>query len=291
MINQLKTSQHKTSSRLLIAAAITAAIGATSLASAESLSADISEGRKEGQIIGAYTLNRHLNPFKIDVDVEGTTALLSGEVEEAVDKDLAEQIALGVDGVDKVDNQIKVNPDYKPVAKAKGEQDFGEVVSDATITASVKSKLLWNEHTDGLDINVDTRAGNVTLTGVADSTASKELAERLAVNTEGVRDVTNDLRVETKSSQNGAGTTGTGTAGAADAGDAISDSWITSKVKTTFLLSRNISGSDIGITTHDGVVTLTGAVDSGAERDLAVEVAKDIRGVKAVKAGNLEVKS
>ncbi len=286
IIQQRNAWQSKAGTRLLIAAAVATAIGATSLASAESLSADISEGRKEGQIIGAYTLNRHLNPFRIDVDVEGNTALLSGEVEEAVDKDLAEQIALGVDGVDKVDNRIKVNPDYTPVAKTDGQRDFGGVVSDATITASVKSKLLWNEHTDGLDINVDTRDGIVTLSGAADSTASRELAGRLAANTEGVRDVSNDLRVETKSGQSRASA-----AGADHTGDAISDSWITSKVKTTFLLSRDISSSDIGITTHDGVVTLTGQVDSGAERDLAVEVAKDIRGVKAVKAGNLEVKS
>lgn len=278
-------TEHNTFHRLLIATAIAGSLGLSAATHAdESFSADVTEARKEGQIIGAYALNRHLNPFKIDVDVEGKTATLTGEVEDGVDKDLAEQIALGVDGVDKVDNKIAVNANYK--ADTNKDSDFGEVVSDSTITASVKSKLLWNQHTDGLDINVDTQDGVVTLTGVADTAAAKELAERLAANTEDVRDVKNDLRVATKS-----GDGGHGQDGADRAADAVSDTWITSKVKTTFLLSRNISATDISIDTKNGVVTLTGQVDSGAERDLAIEVAEDIRGVKQVKAERLQVNS
>jgi len=280
-------SQRKTFHRLLIATAIASSLGLSAVAQAnDSLSADVREARMEGQIIGAYTLNRHLNPFEINVDVEGNGVTLSGEVEEAIDKELAEQIALGVDGIDKVDNKIAVNSNYQHNAKTDSGRDFGEVVSDATITASVKSKLLWNQHTDGLDIRVDTQDGRVTLTGVADAAASKELAERLAANTEGVRDVTNDLRVETKKSGDG-----TDNPSVDRATDAVSDAWITSKVKTTLLLSRNISGTDINVDTKNGVVTMTGLVDSGAERDLAIEVVEDIRGVKKVKADRLEVNS
>lgn len=280
-------SQRKTFHRLLIATAIASSLGLSAVAQAnDSLSADVRAARMEGQIIGAYTLNRHLNPFEINVDVEGNSVTLSGEVEEAIDKELAEQIALGVDGIDKVDNKIAVNSNYQHNAKTDSGRDFGEVVSDATITASVKSKLLWNQHTDGLDIRVDTQDGRVTLTGVADAAASKELAERLAANTEGVRDVTNDLRVETKKSGDG-----TDNPSVDRATDAVSDAWITSKVKTTLLLSRNISGTDINVDTKNGVVTMTGLVDSGAERDLAIEVVEDIRGVKKVKADRLEVNS
>ncbi len=281
-------TRHKHFKKLLVATAIAGTLGLSSmtLAADDSLSTDVREARMEGQIMGAYTLNRHLNPFKLSVDVEGRTATLTGEVEEAVNRELAEQIALGVDGIDKVNNRIAVNPEYKAKPAASGERDFSDAVSDATVTASVKSRLLWNQHTDGLDIQVDTRDGIVTLTGSADSAASKELAERVAANTEGVRDVNNELRVGPKSGQDRGAEAGSDNAAAA-----ISDSWITSKVKTTFLLSRNIAGTDINITTTNGVVTLTGQVDSGAERDLAIEVAEDIRGVKSVKANGLEVKS
>src|SRR5690606_41531401 len=67
--------------------------------------------------------------------------------------------------------------------------------NDANTTANVKSELLWNRNTGGLDNNITTRDGVVTLEGRADSDAASELAERLARNTEGVRRVENKLSV------------------------------------------------------------------------------------------------
>jgi hyperosmotically inducible periplasmic protein len=74
---------------------------------------------------------------------------------------------------------------------------------------------------------------------------------------------------------------------AADAGDYITDSWITTKVKSTFMWSSGISSMDISVTTDDGVVALSGNVDSEAERELAVELARELRGVKSVDASGL----
>jgi osmotically-inducible protein OsmY len=50
----------------------------------------------------------------------------------------------------------------------------------------------------------------------------------------------------------------------------MSDGWITTKVKSTYLYSSNVNGSDIDVSTNAGIVTLTGKVDSGAERALAI---------------------
>ena len=111
------------------------------------------------------------------------TATLSGTVEEDVNKELAEQIALGVSGIKTVDNQIAVEADYVPPARTSQERSFGEVVDDATITATVKSKLLWSKNTDGLEMDVDTRMGKVRLTGAAGSDAARELAGSMAANT------------------------------------------------------------------------------------------------------------
>lgn len=286
---QAPGDNNRSFNKLLMAGAIAAALGLSGIATAadnKTLTQEAREARIEGQIIGTYTLNRHLNPFDFDVDVNGSTAILTGEVESAVDKELAEQIALGVNGIDKVDNRIVVNANIKPRATANGERSFGDAVSDATITASVKSKLLWNDHTDGLDIKVETRNGNVTLDGIADSAESKDLAGRLAANTEGVRDVDNRLRVGSKSD-----TGDRVEAGADSTATAVSDAWITSKVKSSFLFSRNIPATDIKVDTRNGVVTLSGAVANGAERDLAIEVAKGIRGVKEVNAKALDVAS
>ncbi|MGA9853733.1 MAG: BON domain-containing protein [Gammaproteobacteria bacterium] len=73
-------------------------------------------------------------------------------------------------------------------------------VADSAITTDVKAKLLANPGTKGFDIHVETNHGVVTLHGTVRSTAEKELAEQLAMSADGVKAVTNDLKVEEKSS-------------------------------------------------------------------------------------------
>ena len=70
--------------------------------------------------------------------------------------------------------------------------------------------------------------------------------------------------------------------------DAVSDTWITSKVKSSFLADDSISGLDIKVETNQGVVSLSGVVPSDAERDLAVEKARAIEGVREVSADGLK---
>ena len=70
--------------------------------------------------------------------------------------------------------------------------------------------------------------------------------------------------------------------------DAVTDTWITSKVKSTFLADSELSGIDIKVETNQGVVTLSGVVATAAERDLAVAKAKEIKGVTAVAAEALK---
>ena len=72
-----------------------------------------------------------------------------------------------------------------------------------------------------------------------------------------------------------------------DMGDKVSDSWITAKVKTTLIYSKNISSYNISVDTKDGKVTLSGQVSNAAERDLAIELAQNIRGVQSVQANDL----
>ena len=75
---------------------------------------------------------------------------------------------------------------------------------------------------------------------------------------------------------------------ASEVQDVVSDSWITSKVKSVFLANTDISGLDIKVETVDGVVSLSGEVPTVAERDLAISKAEGIKGVKAVAADGLK---
>jgi hyperosmotically inducible periplasmic protein len=268
----------------LIATGIALAMGAfAGAAAADTAAENITEARQETQIWTTYALNPYLRATDLKVSVRAGKATLTGKVEEDVSRDLAQQIALGVSGIKKVDNQIVVEADYVPPARSSGDRSFGDVIEDATITAAVKSKLLWSKHAEGLATNVDTMGGKVTLAGTADSGAARELAERLAMNTRGVTAVDNRLVVK-----KGAKPTAAASAKRA-ARDAVSDSWITTKVKSTYMYSRNITGSDISVSTSDGIVTLSGKVDSGAERALAIEFAENVRGVKSVESKKLTV--
>lgn len=74
-----------------------------------------------------------------------------------------------------------------------------------------------------------------------------------------------------------------------DTNEAISDTWITTKVKSTFMYSSDVNSSDISVTTSEGIVTLSGNLDSLAERNMAVELAQNLRGVKSVNAEGLTI--
>jgi hyperosmotically inducible protein len=75
-----------------------------------------------------------------------------------------------------------------------------------------------------------------------------------------------------------------------EAGAYMSDAAITSKVKARLAGKQGLSSFDIHVKTDSGVVTLTGTVDSQAQRKRAGEVASDTGGVKGVN-NNIEVKA
>jgi osmotically-inducible protein OsmY len=151
-----------------------------------------------GKIETVYTLNRHLNPFAIDTDVESGIVRLTGVVKSDIDRDLAGELAKGIEGVVEVRNDLQVDPEGARAAREEqiGEsRDFGTWVDDATTTAAVKSKLLGNGNVAGLKIDVDTKGDVVTLSGRTETAEQSELAEELARNTGDVKDVHNNLVV------------------------------------------------------------------------------------------------
>lgn len=242
----------------------------------------LTEARLETQIWTTYALSPYLHALDLQVKVNDGTATLTGKADEDVKKELAHQIALGVKGIHKVDNQIIVQSDYVQ-QKHGSDRRYSEVIDDAAITASVKSKLLWSKYADGLTTRVETLSGKVRLTGTASSKNAVEHATVLAKNTKGVSSVENTLQI--KEEKLGAKTNKHESEN--DTSDAISDSWITTKVKSSLLYSSNVSSANIIVITKDGVVTLTGNVNSGTERALAIEISQNVNGVKSVKSMGL----
>ncbi len=67
-------------------------------------------------------------------------------------------------------------------------------------------------------------------------------------------------------------------------GETIDDSAITAQVKTSLLNDPQVAGLKIDVDTFKGVVTLSGAVKSTAERDKAISLARQVKGVTDVKS-------
>lgn len=279
---------NKTIRTLVLTAAITLILGiGTSVAAdmkpRETSSEQLADARRETQILTSFGMNRYLNGFDLAADVDGNKAVLAGKVDDVIAKDLAERVALSVDGIGRVENRIIIDAGYVQHPQTGGYRSFGEKVEDATITASVKSKLLSNSQTSGLDIHVDTNNGKVILTGHAGSEAEKDLAARITSGTSGVVGLNNQIAVVDKLMLNGS------KKAEARADQPMTDSWITSRVKVSLMFTRGVDGYDITVTTVQGAVSLRGVVDSIAERELALRVSQDVRGVISVNGDSLTV--
>ena len=79
---------------------------------------------------------------------------------------------------------------------SSGVAESGKAVSDAAITASIKTDLLKDPDLSVLKIDVDTRGGVVTLNGLAGDEAARTRAEKMASAVKGVKEVRNFLVVK-----------------------------------------------------------------------------------------------
>lgn len=162
------------------------------------------DGWLEGKLQSAIVLNRHLNPFNIDISVDNNTAQLEGQVDTAVQKELAMELAMGIEGIDDVDNKLTVDesgadeksadgatPDARNMAS--GYEDF---VDDAMLKADLKTNLIEAESLSSLDINVDVVQSEVTLTGFVSSAVERDLIETIIENNPDVTGVNNHLKIE-----------------------------------------------------------------------------------------------
>jgi len=148
--------------------------------------------------------------------------------------------------------------------------------TDPGVTSKVKSKLVADTTVKAYKIDVDTRDHVVTLTGSVDSQAEKDQAMRLARETKGVRDVVDMIAVRTTADNGNAPEPGR------TLGERVDDAGITMAVKGRLLDDPQVKGLRIDVDTREGVVYLTGTVRSAAEKDRAVELARNTENVKNV---------
>jgi len=168
----------------------------------QSLTAQLQESWKKGLLEGAYLFNSHLSNFEIGTQVTGNTAILKGTVSTTTERALAEQVALSIEGIDKVENKLEVNKGkgQNRASDSRGSSTHSST-TDSAITTKVKSQLLANSETSGLDIDVQTNEGVVALRGEVDNEVQRELAYYVTRNTKGVDQVINQLKVASEQAE------------------------------------------------------------------------------------------
>jgi hyperosmotically inducible periplasmic protein len=155
-------------------------------------------------------------------------------------------------------------------------------LDDTAITAKVKAKLTSEAALKESNVSVTTTNGVVTLNGAAANSNAKSLAEKDAKLIEGVKSVDNNLT--TPSSNKLEATT---KQAAASTERVVSDSWITTKVKSELLADSVSKGFDVNVKTHHGVVKLTGTLANNDAVAHVKDIAKSVDGVKSVDTSNL----
>jgi osmotically-inducible protein OsmY len=78
----------------------------------------------------------------------------------------------------------------------KDERNAAQVSADSAITTSILRKYDADQMIRSFNVGVVTVGGRVMLSGTVDSYAAREMAERLAIETDGVKAVDNQIRVQ-----------------------------------------------------------------------------------------------
>jgi len=159
-------------------------------------------------------------------------------------------------------------------------------VADTAITAKVKATLLGVESLKKSDISVTTTNGVVTLEGTASSSNAKALAAADTRKIEGVKSVDNNLKIAASS---------TAEAKTRDAvaktERVVSDSWITTKVKSEILADSVSKGFEVSVKTLHGVVVLSGSLANQDAIEHVKDIAAKVKGVKSVEVSAITIAS
>lgn len=144
----------------------------------------------------------------------------------------------------------------------------GAEIDDSVVTARVKSALLADPDIKSFDFKVETRKGEVQLSGFVDNQAQLDRATEVTRAVVGVKSILNNVNLKDT---------------ATTVGNKIDDGIITGKVKAALLADINVKSFDIAVVTRKDEVQLSGFVDNQSQMDRAIEVARAVEGVRNVR--------
>jgi hyperosmotically inducible protein len=143
----------------------------------------------------------------------------------------------------------------------------GTNIDDSVITSNVKAVLLGDPDIKSFDFKVETRKGEVLLSGFVDNQMQLDRATAATRAVEGVKAVQNNVILKDAPTS---------------VGKKVDAGIITSKVKAALLGDPDVKSFDIAVVTRNDEVLLTGFVDNQVQMDRAVAIARNIEGVRMV---------
>lgn len=153
-----------------------------------------------------------------------------------------------------------------------------QAVSDDTLRDRIDYRLETTDAVKKYDLHVKVDAGVAMLTGTVATAAQKTEAGTLA-NITGVSRVDNQIAIDKGVDTTLAAHTKNGLR---KTGGAITDGWITTKVKWFYMGDDLMKDSSINVDTNNRIVTLAGTVKSGAAKTRAEALASSTDGVMSV---------
>jgi hyperosmotically inducible protein len=124
-----------------------------------------------------------------EVNTSGGVVTLTGKADSKAQRELTSEYAKDVEGVKEVKNDLVVG------SHPASTRNFSDKVDDASITAQVKTALLFHNSTRALATRVETKDGAVTLHGEARSGAERDLVTKVVEDIRGVKRVQNKMSV------------------------------------------------------------------------------------------------
>ena len=147
-----------------------------------------SDGWVSAKVKSTLLFHRNVSASGTDVYVKDGVVSLRGEASSQAQKDLTEEYAKDVEGVKAVKNEMTI-------ATNPPKETVGEKIDDASITAQVKSSLMFHCSTSALKTKVATQDGVVTVSGIAKNDAEKSLVTKLVNDINGVTRVINNMTI------------------------------------------------------------------------------------------------
>jgi hyperosmotically inducible protein len=148
-------------------------------------------------------------------------------------------------------------------------------VKDSWITSKAKMALVTDKRVKAREIKVETQQGVVTLRGKVASGEERTAAEEITKGISGVKSVRNTLEIVPDAKRKALDT---------------KDDEVTKAVRDRLAADAKLKAASIRVRADNGMVTLMGTVPNSQIKDRAVEMARKVPGVRAVR-NELQLKS